>query len=137
MKSNKVRPQLQLMKRPLVVILASLVAFLLGLIALLSAIVGFAGLGNTADLASALPSLIIGLASVIGAAGYWLLKKWGHYVYAVAVAAQILNHVSLFISYLSSGRANVVGTVILVAIPAVFVIVFISMEFQSRKGVFS
>ncbi|MBM4424353.1 MAG: hypothetical protein FJ030_13360 [Chloroflexi bacterium] len=123
------------MKRPLIVSLAALIAFLIGLVSLLSALIGFAGRGNSADAAAAVPSLIVGLASLIGAVGYWLLKKRGHYVYAVAVIVQTLNHVSLFISYLSSGRANIVGMIFLIALPCALVIIFVGMEFQRRKGV--
>ena len=125
------------MKRPLIVSLASLTALLLGVLALFSAIIGFAGRGNAADVTTAVPNLIVGLASLIGAVGYWLLKKWGHYVYAVAVIAQLLNHTSLFLSYLSSGRANIFGGFFLLVIPAIPVIIFVSMELQRRKDVLS
>jgi len=58
-------------------------------------------------------------------------------IYAIAMITQILNHASFFLSYLSSGRANVFGGFFLLAIPAVPVVIFISMEFQRRKGVLS
>lgn len=125
------------MKRPLIVTLASLAAFALGVLALVSAIIGFSGRGNATDAATTAPNLIIGLASLAGAIGYWLLKKWGHYIYAVAVIAQLLNHAVLFLSYLSSGRANISGGFFLLAIPAIPVVILVSMELQRRKDVLS
>ena len=84
-------------------------SFLIGGLALVLAIIGLTGRG-AADAASAPTNLIVGVASIVGAAGYLAFRKWAIPVYVVAVVGHFISHARLLISH--GGAAQTRGVII-------------------------
>ena len=127
----------QSIKRPLAITIGGIFSLLIGGLALLLAVMGFMGRGGHADVASALPNLITGIASLAGAAGYLALKKWAIPVYFVAVVIHFVSHWLLFVSHNASARVTPGGAVFLFLVPAITLVILISMVWQQRRGILS
>lgn len=124
-------------KCPLSVTIGGVFSLLIGGLALLLAIMGFMGKGGPADIASAWPNFITGIASIVGAVGCLALKKWAVPVYSVAVVGHFVSHALLFVSRSASGRVIPGGIVSLLLVPAMALLVLMDMVQQQRRGVLS
>src|SRR5204862_3931579 len=66
-------------------LMALIVAFSLGMLALAVGLTGLLGRGSTADQATVWLNLVTGLTGVAGAIGYMLGKRWARYSYGASV----------------------------------------------------
>ncbi len=121
--------------RPLRVVLGSALAVGLAVLALVSVFFGLQPGANAADRATALPNLLTGIASVLGAAGYWRGKRWGPYAFAASVAGHVLIHSAFVISALAQGRLSPLSLAILAAVPIVSLLLFAVMlrDWRQRR----
>jgi len=109
----------------------------IGILAVLLGVGGLLGKGGAVDRSTALPNLLTGITSIIGAVGYLRRKKWALPVYALAVIGHFVAHGLLFVSHLGSGRMTVAGTVSSWIVPALALCVLIGIERQRRRGALS
>ena len=124
-------------RRPFSLLLGAVFSLLIGLFALLLAGFGFTGKGGENNVASALPNLITGLASIAGAAGYLALKKWAVPVYFIAVLGHFISHGLLLHSHLATGRVSAGGVFFLMIVPALALAVLVNMFRQTKNRLLS
>lgn len=123
-------------KRPWLLIVGAALAFLLGLVGVVSGVYGFGQPVNTADGLTAWPSLLTGLVAIVAAIGFWLLKKWSVYVYLLAFAGHLLTQIMLYFGRTATGRVVPPLTIIFLAIvPLLSLCILANMEYHRRKGV--
>ncbi len=117
-----------------ILVLGMLAALGLGAVAVFSAWQGFAPAAREVDATWAVPNLLTGLASLIGAVGYGLRRKWGVAVFALSVLGHILIHSAFVLKALDAGRATPISLGVLALIPLVALAVLVSMAWQWRQG---
>ena len=123
-------------KRSLLLSVGSLLALLIGLVALVSGFIGFRSPLNSADGLTAWPNLLTGAASIAAAAGFWSLKKWSEPVYLLAFVGHMVTQVMLYFGRGATGRAVPPMTIAFLAVvPLIALGLLADMEFHRRKGI--
>lgn len=111
---------------------------MLGLLSFVSGIIGFNSPLRSADGITAWPNLITGAVSIVGAVGFWNLKRWSVYVYLIAFAGHLLTQVMIYFAQNAVGREAPPMTIVFLAVvPLVSLMILGNMEVQRRKGTLS
>ena len=119
-------------KYPIDLILGVLFTLLMGVIALYSAMIGFQGKGSAADMATAWPNIMTGIASLIGGVGYLRFKKWSIPVYAVAVIGHFVSHGELIYLRTVSRHITIANVTVLAIVPLIALVILGNMARQLK-----
>ncbi len=106
----------------------------LGVVAVAAALVALGPAAHAADRVAAVPNLITGLASLVGAVGYGARKKWGLYAYALSCLGHGLIHGAFLAAALQAGRFSPVSAVGLAVVPVAALVVLVGMALDARAG---
>ena len=113
-------------------LMALIVAFSLGMLALAVGLTGLLGRGSTADQATVWLNLVTGLTGVAGAIGYMLGKRWARYSYGASVLGHLIAHGRLLLNAIAAARVSLGAIIGLSLVPALAAGVFIWLERQRR-----
>jgi hypothetical protein len=125
-------------KRSLLLAAGSVLALLIGLVALVAGFIGFQSPLNSADGLTAWPNLLTGAASIVAAAGFWSLKKWSEAVYLLVFVGHVVTQILLYFGRAATGRAVPSMTIAFLAVvPLISLAILADMEYHRRKGALS
>ena len=119
-------------KKPVSFYLAIVFSIFVGIASILSAKVGYSGNGRAVDTATALPNLITGLCSVVGAIAYYANNKLAIPIYLVAVVGHFASHYLLISVRGGWSHVPPIGLIFLIAVPllSLAVLVHIIQHFK-------
>jgi hypothetical protein len=106
----------------------------LGALAVFAAWQGFLPGAREVDATWAVPNLLTGLASLAGAVGYGLRRRWGVILFALSVLGHFAIHAVFVLKALEAGRATPISLGVLALVPLVALVVLASMAWQWRQG---
>ena len=114
-------------------LLLTIAALLLGLLALSAGAVGLSDHADATDRVVMLVNWLTGLTGIGGALGYALNKRWGIYLFGVSALGHIGAHTQLYLSGIASGRSGSILLFGLAIVPVAALCVLAGMTWEHQR----